>query len=878
MAMASPANQPPPGLSPMPAARSVSDGSNVDETAMVNKVRAGDSTGALKILSDATVRMPPVSSRNKPVNGRSLPTPSPLIVQQNVNVRMANMAFGALVETGKSVDSAALEVLQVCERNNLRPTLAIYINVLSMLDKKSPPEAVLAWLARMRDAGFQPDTAACNVQLKAHLRMQDFGAASTLLAAMIRSTSNAVDSTPPPDEISFNTVIQALGDSHRPEKAESILSTMLDAGFTPSLVTFTSVISAHAKASRPADAARVLKRLLSSSTIRPDTVVFNTVLNAYANAADPSGARAMLTMLEEQADEDCPSAKPDLVSYNTLLLACANASQPIDAETAFAALQKRGLVPNLVSYSTVLAAHARAGGVAEAQAWLDSMIRAGIAPDAVSYNTVCSAHARRGDHPAALRCFRQMEAGGVSVTPTTHAIMVNALVRAGDLEAAERALAALVSSGERLSAASFNALITAHSRAGSIPKAEATFNAMIEAHVRPSLVTFNALASAHAFVGDVQSVEGVVRRAEERGLRPDRYTYGALLQACVKAAGTGAGAAARERIAERARTHVSALLQSGVPLNDFLRSTCARVLGSEAAFARMTQEHQQVKGRSGLRSGSMRGAGAGAGGAGGGSAAAVPSPSPAAWTTVGRGQQRSSVASWRSPPIASPAVPVAAAASVAEATLAEATEAAEEASTEVMAEEPMEVMDAADAVEVAIDEEGWTMKTRRRRSAGRSPTREASSSRRAANPSLTSSIKKPRPPPPTRTSTRPAAIRRPSTEQLNDATSIGSSSSVASAAVLPEDVRLVGVPLTRSKSARARLLLLAKDICGSGELPNLSDLPDVKLSGLPMQRSSSARLRHPAFMPGALVDGPGLPMTRSAHSELALSIETSMAI
>merc|ERR1719247_1611906 len=84
---------------------------------------------------------------------------------------------------------------------------------------------------------------------------------------------------PTPDHVSFNTVITALGHAHKPDKAEAILTSMLDLGYAPSLVTFTSVISAYAKASRPADAARVMERLLSAAAnhpgLVPDVQAFN---------------------------------------------------------------------------------------------------------------------------------------------------------------------------------------------------------------------------------------------------------------------------------------------------------------------------------------------------------------------------------------------------------------------------------------------------------------------------------------------------------------------------------------------------------------------------------------------------------------------------
>jgi pentatricopeptide repeat protein len=355
-----------------------------------------------------------------------------------LNARMINMAFAALIETGSSVETAAVKVQQMCSTHGLQPTAAIFNNVLGALSKRSPPEAVLAWIAKMRAAGICLDTRACNMQLKAHLSMRDYAAASSLLVAMMKqmSTPGGTD-VPVPDAVSFNTVIAALSHAHKSEQASSVLNMMMDAGFAADHTSFTSVILAFAKTSRPLEAARVLDRMLSSG-LKPDAVAFNTVLSAFANAADSDGARSMLTKFEDQAIDECPNAKPDVISYNTLILACARAAKPDAAEKAFEALILRGFTPTQVSYSTVISAHAKLGNVAHAQAWLDRMVAASITPDVLSYNTVCAAHAKIGDSPAAIRCMRAMEAANVEVTATTHAIMINALVQAGQLEEAER--------------------------------------------------------------------------------------------------------------------------------------------------------------------------------------------------------------------------------------------------------------------------------------------------------------------------------------------------------------------------------------------------------------------------------------------------------
>ena len=119
---------------------------------------------------------------------------------------MINMAFTADVESGKSVDAAAVEMLRRCAQHKVEATSALHNNVLANLSKRSPPEAVLSWLARMRASRIPLDVVACNIQLKAHATMGDITTAGNLLTLMMRQS----DGLPAPDACSYNTVIAAM--------------------------------------------------------------------------------------------------------------------------------------------------------------------------------------------------------------------------------------------------------------------------------------------------------------------------------------------------------------------------------------------------------------------------------------------------------------------------------------------------------------------------------------------------------------------------------------------------------------------------------------------------------------------------------------------
>ena len=245
------------------------------EKKMKALMESGDSAGALTVLESTST----------------------------LNVRMINMAFTAMLATGQSVEAAAVHAMQLCTSKGFTKTTSLHNNILAAFSHQGPPEAVISWLARMRDSGLEIDRQAYNIKLKAHLAMGDLNAAVKLLGCMMR---NSPGGPPPPDAVSFNTVLTALAQASQPSKAEKVLTTMLDSGLEADTRSFTGVIVAFARASQPGPAAKWLERMLQAG-VQPDTTTWNAVLLAYANAGDCEGAFRLLGNFESHAKvPSCP--------------------------------------------------------------------------------------------------------------------------------------------------------------------------------------------------------------------------------------------------------------------------------------------------------------------------------------------------------------------------------------------------------------------------------------------------------------------------------------------------------------------------------------------------------------------------------------------
>ena len=177
----------PPGLDAPAAQTDTTDGVSSSEAhaSLAKCCQEGNLAGALELLSRTTK------------NG------------QKVNAHMINMLLSLELAPSSqmSVEAAAVNMLKRCTEYGVQANAALHNNVLAALSNRCPPEAVLSWLARMRDSGVGIDVYSCNIQLKAHLAMKDLGAASSLLSTMMRgndpvwprmATHPATPHPPPP--------------------------------------------------------------------------------------------------------------------------------------------------------------------------------------------------------------------------------------------------------------------------------------------------------------------------------------------------------------------------------------------------------------------------------------------------------------------------------------------------------------------------------------------------------------------------------------------------------------------------------------------------------------------------------------------------------
>ena len=206
-----------------------------------------------------------------------------------------------------------------------------------------------------------------------------------------------------PDAICYQAVIGCLSkaNSHRKEnavKAQKLLETMVDRGFSLNLRTCNAVLKCWASAMNPKKAEElVLNKMANEWRVEPDIVSYNTVIGAHGRVGNVGRAQELLEQMKLSN-----ATKPNTRTYIGVLTALSQQKTVDAAESAEMLLlqmqelhEEEGMDtrPNIFTYNAVLNCWTSQGNISRAEHLLRELeCLDDIKPDVVSYNSLIHAY------------------------------------------------------------------------------------------------------------------------------------------------------------------------------------------------------------------------------------------------------------------------------------------------------------------------------------------------------------------------------------------------------------------------------------------------------------------------------------------------------
>ena len=530
---------------------------------------------------------------------------------------------------------------RAAEQEPTPATAGVFTEAMAAYGRLGRGEEALDLFQRMQASGLRPNLRAYTAAARACASSRLWPVALSLYADVHDSDELTSDT------VFVNAVLKACERGGQHEEAELLLGEMRANGPPPDAISYNTVIAAASRCGKWQRALALLDDMekargdggdggggggdgggggVAANAVAPDGAIVAGAGGAVAvDAAAAEDGRDASTSVRRGTGRSDPSVlQPDVFSYAAAISACERGGRADLALSTFQRMQLAGVRPNAVVYNTAIRACATEELWPAALSLLDDMREDGVAPTLVTYNAALTACERGGEWREAQLLLQELEeepvglrgGGGAERPPLapdeiTYHTAIACAVRAGGGKGAARFAVRLLTSmmgrGLRPNVIAFTGAMKACNAAAAWRAALAVYERMEGAGVRiDGIATHEALRAA-ASLGDWRAAMRMLPRSasDEEGLRE-------VL-----------GAAEAEAEAEAAAAEAAAAAAAAAPSDGGRGAERGRPL-SEAAAARP----QRGTGRRKVPSGGSSGSGSiGSGSSGsGGSSGGRPAP------------------------------------------------------------------------------------------------------------------------------------------------------------------------------------------------------------------------------------------------------------
>ncbi|CBJ32428.1 conserved unknown protein [Ectocarpus siliculosus] len=429
-----------------------------------------------------------------------------------------NSMFMAL-ERGERWREAA-ELFRKMRACGTRPNALTYAPLIGVMDRCNKQDMAGAVLKEMLRESPRDSTREYNLLLNACAKARKWEHAQLVFEDMKKKAGVK------PDNVTYNTVINALGRCGRVKEATVHLHAMKEQGLSPDVVTFGTLIHACAQSAKREPALALFAELVSrglkpnleaykgcivschktghyqqgldlfnrmlADKVRMDRVVFNT---AIACCAQLKLWRRGVAMLDEMRER---KVAPDQYSYNSAIYGCVKAQQSQQMTMVLARMREDGFDPDVWTYSNLIRCLADSMLWRRAVGILDDMLLEGrVQPDAHCFNAAVRACSKVGEWAEAERLVTGMRGQGLAPDKYTYNSLIYAYGNSGEWEKALSMLEEIRAAGFKVNCMAYSAAIKACDKAFQWERALELLDRMVErGGVKPNLFAYNHAMSA----------------------------------------------------------------------------------------------------------------------------------------------------------------------------------------------------------------------------------------------------------------------------------------------------------------------------------------------------------------------------------------------
>jgi len=417
----------------------------------------------------------------------------------------------------------AFRLIEQMQSQGIKPNAVTFNSLAGAAIKAHEVERAWCILPLMAAAGVQPDSVTYSTLIMGIKQSKSIEMLNRGFECLQQLKENGLK----PDEVLFNSLMDACVHLKQMSKAQAVLKTMKDAAVKPSFVTYSILIKGYGL-QHNLKAALQVKEDMDAEGVTPNAVLYGSLADVALKSADYEQADQIL---QEMDDKGIAST---VVTHSLKIKVCGRRRQLQKALDLFDEMEPKGIPPSAFTFNSLLDTVARCRQMQHVPRLLQLMKKYALKPDLITFSTIIKGYCQADDLPQAMATFQILKNQGLKPDEILYNSLLDGCARVGDTKQAGALLVEMQNARIAPSEVTFSILAKAHANANEVDEVFDILKQMRHARVKPGMVIYTCIIQACASSGQLTRAIQVFEEMTHKGIYADGATFGVLIAGYVR--------------------------------------------------------------------------------------------------------------------------------------------------------------------------------------------------------------------------------------------------------------------------------------------------------------------------------------------------------
>ncbi len=493
--------------------------------------------------------------------------------------------YNSMIIANNDKNTDAFKILNAMQKAGINPDIVTYNCLIDMSHRLEHKEQAIKLCEEINDFTnpVQPDTVTFNILLKGLVfeirENKDNKEMIEKLLAKVKNifTDLRARGNISPNEITFNTAIDACIESENVDEAWNFFNEMAQCGVKPDLYTYSTLVKGLKQASELSEsnlqkALDILEKInngecenihadeilynsvidtcikynkiniaeklyneMTSKGIFPSTITYSIMIKAHGTAYHLDAALSLYNEMK------LSNIRRNDVIYGCLINCCVRCSRLDIMNEMYENMQSDNIEPNIIIYNTLVKGFNKMKKFNKAFELYEKMIHSkNIQPNVVIYNSIldCCVESKNFDKLFLIYEEIKTKAKHIENFPQlnviTHSTVMKGYCKLGDMQKAKELYNFIKSGNYQLDEVIYNTMADGFSRAKDHESARNMLADMKELGIIRSSVIYSILIKMYSNDGMEEQALNIIKEMNKDCIKPGLVTYTTLMQLFIR--------------------------------------------------------------------------------------------------------------------------------------------------------------------------------------------------------------------------------------------------------------------------------------------------------------------------------------------------------